>query len=161
MSIRDGDRLPRRRILTGSDLMKCGDRMFQKGYNGFIKVGIWRRFLFMKKGINKSYFILHQFCFSQPQLQTLRVEMKILWLQYGYVLVLRFFAWVRLIRKRKTIQMINNFLLVLLENRDSQSPFVICNCWLTDLQPKMVECKQQNCYIQLIKSAKGGKNDFS
>ena len=54
MSIRDGDRLPRRRILTGSDLMKCGDRMFQKGYNGFIKVGIWRRFLFMKKGINKS-----------------------------------------------------------------------------------------------------------
>lgn len=49
MSIRDGDRLPRRRILTGSDLMKCGDRMFQKGYNGFIKVGIWRRFLFMKK----------------------------------------------------------------------------------------------------------------
>ena len=54
MSIRDGDRLPRRRILTGSDLMKCGDRMFQKGYNGFIKVGIWRRFLFMKKGRNKS-----------------------------------------------------------------------------------------------------------
>ena len=38
MSIRDGDRLPRRRILTGSDLMKCGDRMFQKGYNGFIKI---------------------------------------------------------------------------------------------------------------------------
>ena len=54
MSIRDGDRLPHRRILTGSDLMKCGDRMIQKGYNGFIKVGIWRRFLFMKKGINKS-----------------------------------------------------------------------------------------------------------
>ena len=54
MSTRDGDRLPHRRILTGSDLMKCGDRMFQKGYNGFIKVGIWRRFLFMKKGINKS-----------------------------------------------------------------------------------------------------------
>ena len=26
-----------RRILTGSDLMKCGDRMIQKGYNGFIK----------------------------------------------------------------------------------------------------------------------------
>ena len=54
MSIRDGDRLPHRRILTGSDLMKCGDRMIQKGYNGFIKIGIWRRFLFMKKGINKS-----------------------------------------------------------------------------------------------------------
>ena len=36
-----------------------------------------------------------------------------------FVLVLHFFAWVRLIRKRKTIQMINNFLLVLLENRDS------------------------------------------
>ena len=65
----------------------------------------------------------------------------------GYVLVPHFFAWVRLIRKRKTIQMINKFLLVLLENRDSSSPFVICNCWLTDLQPEMVECKQQNCYI--------------
>lgn len=36
-----------------------------------------------------------------------------------FVLVLHFFAWVRLIRKRKTIQMINNFLLVLLENRNS------------------------------------------
>ena len=64
-----------------------------------------------------------------------------------FVLVLHFFAWVRLIRKRKTIQLINNFLLVLLENRDSSSPFVICNFWLTDLQPEMVECKQQNCYI--------------
>ena len=42
MSIRDGDRLPHRRISTGSDLMKCGDRMIQKGYNGFIKIGIWR-----------------------------------------------------------------------------------------------------------------------
>ena len=51
MSIRDGDRLPRRRILTGSDLMKCGD---SDSYNGFIKVGTWRSFLFMKKGINKS-----------------------------------------------------------------------------------------------------------
>ena len=40
--------------------------------------------------------------------------------------------------------MINKFLLVLLENRDSSSPFVICNCWLTDLQPEMVECKQQS-----------------
>ena len=38
MSTRDGDRLPHRRILTGSDLMKCGDRMIQKGYNGFIKI---------------------------------------------------------------------------------------------------------------------------
>lgn len=37
MSIRDGDRLSHRRISTGSDLMKCGDRMIQKGYNGFIK----------------------------------------------------------------------------------------------------------------------------
>ena len=53
--------------------------------------------------------------------------------------------------------MINKFLLVLLENRDSSSPFVICNCWLTDLQLEMVECKQQNCYIELIKSAKGEK----
>ena len=37
MSIRDGDRLPRRRILTGSDLMIIGDRMPGKRYNGFIK----------------------------------------------------------------------------------------------------------------------------
>ena len=37
MSIRDGDRLPRRRILTGSDLMFVGDRMPGKRYNGFIK----------------------------------------------------------------------------------------------------------------------------
>ena len=59
-----------------------------------------------------------QFCFSQPQLLALRVEMKILWLQYGYVLVPHVFAGVRLIRKRKTIQMINNFLLVLLTNRN-------------------------------------------
>ena len=40
MSIRDGDRLPRRRILTGSDLMIVGDRMPGKGYNGFIKSGV-------------------------------------------------------------------------------------------------------------------------
>ena len=40
-------------------------------------------------------------------------------LEIRHVLVLHFFAWVRLIRKRKTIQMINNFLLVLLENRNS------------------------------------------
>lgn len=37
MSIRDGDRLPLRRILTGSDLMIVGDRMPGKRYNGFIK----------------------------------------------------------------------------------------------------------------------------
>ena len=40
MSIRDGDRLPHRRILTGSDLMKYGDRMPGKRYNGFIKSGV-------------------------------------------------------------------------------------------------------------------------
>ncbi len=38
MSIRDGDRLPHRRISTGSDLMKCGDRMIQKGYNSSIRL---------------------------------------------------------------------------------------------------------------------------
>ena len=38
MSIKDGDRLPHRRILTGSDLMKCGDREREKGYNGFMKL---------------------------------------------------------------------------------------------------------------------------
>ena len=54
--------------------------------------------------------------------------------------------------------MINNFLLVLLENRDSSSPFVICNCWLTDLQPEMVECKQQNLLYLAHKICKGGKN---
>ena len=37
MSIRDGDRLPRRRILTGSDLMIVGDRMPGKRYNDFMK----------------------------------------------------------------------------------------------------------------------------
>lgn len=37
MSIRNGDRLPHRRILTGSDLMIIGDRMPGKRYNGFIK----------------------------------------------------------------------------------------------------------------------------
>lgn len=57
MSIKDGDRLPHRRISTGSDLMKCGDRMIQKGYNGFIKIvkeriegganekAVWRLFI--------------------------------------------------------------------------------------------------------------------
>lgn len=30
MSIKDGDRLPNRRILTGSDLMKCDDRISEK-----------------------------------------------------------------------------------------------------------------------------------
>ena len=37
MSIKDGDRLPHRRISTGSDLMIVGDRMPGKRYNGFIK----------------------------------------------------------------------------------------------------------------------------
>ena len=37
MSIRDGDRLPHRRILTGSDLMKCDDRISEKRYNDFMK----------------------------------------------------------------------------------------------------------------------------
>ena len=44
MSIRDGDRLPRRRILTGSDLMIVGDRMPGKRYNGFIKSKFVERF---------------------------------------------------------------------------------------------------------------------
>ena len=44
MSIRDGDRLPCRRILTGSDLMIVGDRMPGKRYNGFIKSGFVERF---------------------------------------------------------------------------------------------------------------------
>ena len=37
MSIRDGDRLPHRRISTGSDLMKYGDRISEKRYNDFMK----------------------------------------------------------------------------------------------------------------------------
>ena len=37
MSIKDGDRLPNRRILTGSDLMKCDDRISEKRYNDFMK----------------------------------------------------------------------------------------------------------------------------
>ena len=37
MSTKDGDRLPHRRILTGSDLMKCDDRISEKGYNDFMK----------------------------------------------------------------------------------------------------------------------------
>ena len=57
MSTKDGNRLPHRRISTGSDLMKCGDRMIQKGYNGFIKIvkeriegganekAVWRLFI--------------------------------------------------------------------------------------------------------------------
>ena len=44
MSIRDGDRLPHRRILTGSDLMIMDDRMPGKGYNGLIKSGFVERF---------------------------------------------------------------------------------------------------------------------
>ena len=45
MSIRDGDRLPHRRISTGSDLMIVGDRMPGKRYNGFIKSKFVERFL--------------------------------------------------------------------------------------------------------------------
>ena len=37
MSIRDGDRLPHRRNLTGSNLMKCADRISEKRYNDFMK----------------------------------------------------------------------------------------------------------------------------
>ena len=37
MSIRDGDRLPHRRIFTGSNLMKCDDRISEKRYNDFMK----------------------------------------------------------------------------------------------------------------------------
>ena len=37
MSTKDGDRLPRRRISTGSDLMKYGDRISEKRYNDFMK----------------------------------------------------------------------------------------------------------------------------
>ena len=44
MSIKDGDRLPHRRILTGSDLMIIGDRMPGKRYNGFIKSEFVERF---------------------------------------------------------------------------------------------------------------------
>lgn len=45
MSTRVGDRLPHRRILTGSDLMIIGDRMPGKRYNGFIKSEFVERFL--------------------------------------------------------------------------------------------------------------------
>ena len=37
MSIRDGDRLPHRRISISSDLMKCDDRISEKRYNDFMK----------------------------------------------------------------------------------------------------------------------------
>ena len=37
MSTKDGDRLPHRRILTGSDPMKCDDRISEKRYNDFMK----------------------------------------------------------------------------------------------------------------------------
>ena len=37
MSIRDGDRLPHRRIFTGSNLMKCDDMISEKRYNYFMK----------------------------------------------------------------------------------------------------------------------------
>ena len=40
MNIKDGDRLPHRRISTGSDLVKCDDRRREKGYNWGIKIGI-------------------------------------------------------------------------------------------------------------------------
>ena len=72
----------------------------------------------MKKGINKSilfyiasvlFFIASAIGFTSGNESSMAIVC--------YVLVLHFFAWVRLIRKRKTIQMINNFLLVLLENR--------------------------------------------
>ena len=37
MSIGDGERLPHRRSSTGSDLMKCDDRISEKRYNDFMK----------------------------------------------------------------------------------------------------------------------------
>ena len=37
MSTKDGERLLHRRILTGSDLMKCDDRISEKRYNDFMK----------------------------------------------------------------------------------------------------------------------------
>ena len=37
MSTKDGDRLPHRRILTGSDLMKCDDRISDTMDNDFMK----------------------------------------------------------------------------------------------------------------------------
>ena len=55
MSIRDGDRLPRRRILTGSDLMIVGDRMPGKRYNGFIKSE------FIKENIDETIFMFALF----------------------------------------------------------------------------------------------------
>ena len=54
MSIRDGDRLPRRRILTGSDLMIMGDSVPGKRYNGFIKS------LFIKLYMKMYSFILQK-----------------------------------------------------------------------------------------------------
>ena len=53
--VRDGDRLPHRRILTGSDLMKCGDRMPGKRYNGFIKSK------FIKENIDEAIFMFALF----------------------------------------------------------------------------------------------------
>ena len=97
----------------------------------------------MKKGINKSilfyiasvlFFIASAIGFTSGN----ENSMAIVWLCLGS----SFLCLGSTHKKRKTIQMINNFLLVLLENRDLSSPFVICNCWLTDLQPEMVECKQ-------------------
>ena len=55
MSIKDGDRLPHRRILTGSDLMIIGDRMPGKRYNGFIKSE------FIKENIDETIFMFALF----------------------------------------------------------------------------------------------------
>ena len=55
MSTRVGDRLPHRRILTGSDLMIIGDRMPGKRYNGFIKSE------FIKENIDETIFMFALF----------------------------------------------------------------------------------------------------
>ena len=105
----------------------------------------------MKKGINKSilfYVVSALFLIASAIGLTTGNEntMAIIWLSLGSAFLCLGSTYKKK-ENNKTIQMINNFMLVLLENRDSSSPFVICNCWLTDLQPEMVECKQQNCYI--------------
>ena len=77
----------------------------------------------MKKGINKSilfYVVSALFLIASAIGLTTGNEntMAIIWLSLGSA----FLCLGRLIRKRKTIkqiQMINNFLLVLLKNRDS------------------------------------------
>ena len=55
MSTRVGDRLPHRRILTGSDLMIIGDRMPGKRYNGFIKSE------FIRENIDETIFMFALF----------------------------------------------------------------------------------------------------